>query len=209
MTRSPWKITVFPASRWNGWMLVTGVLMIGAVVVAMLLSPIAPGEKAFWAFWGLAVPFGVASAARYRYVGVATRARELASAEGNKGVGVAFSRGASYVDGSSGPAMPSIEMYSRGVLLATETDIQLWAGREARKPLVVGSLSDIATVESEKKLPGLGFAPLLTLTFTHGLVIELVVVRGVWTDMFGPSTTYLGRVAEALRAKSSAAAPVP
>ncbi|WP_162924945.1 hypothetical protein [Mycetocola zhujimingii] len=183
--------------------------MIDAVVVAMLLSPMAPGEKAFWAFWGLVVPFGVALAARHRYASVAAWARELVSTEGNEAVGVAFSRGASYVDGSSAPATPSIEMYSRGVLLATETELQLWAGPEARKPLVVGPLTDIVTVGCERKLPGLGFAPLLTLTFTDGLVIELVVVRGVWTDMFGPSTTHLGRVVEALRAKISPAAPVP
>lgn len=209
MTRSPWKITVLPEPRWNGWMLVTGVLMIDAVVVAMLLSPMALGEKIFWAFWGLAVPFGVALAARYRYAGVAAWARELASTEENEAVGVAFSRGASYVDGSSGPAKPSIEMYSRGALLATETDIQLWAGPEAEKPSVVRPLSDIATVGREKKLPGLGFAPLLSLTFTDGLVIELVAVRGVWTDMFGPSTTHLRGVVEALRAKTSPAGAVP
>lgn len=198
-------------------MLATFVLMMEALYVAIFLfSSVTLEERIFWALVALVFPFACALAARQRYASVAAWARELTSADGNEAVGVGFSRGASYVDGSTAPAKPSIDVYSRGVLLATQTDIQLWSGPirrwsgpKAESPSVVRPLRDIATVDCERKFPGLGFAPILSLTFTDGLVIELVVVRGVWTDMFGPSTTHLRGVVEAFRAKGSPAGAVP
>ncbi|AWB85507.1 hypothetical protein [Mycetocola zhujimingii] len=208
MSRSAWKIAVFPESRWNGWLLAAFVLIMEPLFVVAFLSRETLGERIFWAAFALAFPPAMVLIRMNRYAGVVARARELASAEGSEAVSVGFARAASYVNGSPAPAKPWVDVYSRGALVATETEIQMWAGPEAKKPSVVRPLSDLVTAEVEKKFPGLGFAPILSLTFADGLVIELVVLQGMWTDMFGPTTPHLGRVVEALRAKSSPPGPV-
>jgi hypothetical protein len=201
MTRSPWKITVLPEPRWAGWLLVIGVLIIDGVIAAMLFSTpqMTLAERVFWIVFAVAVPVAVVLAATYRFAGVATRAKDLANSHGQSSVSIGFARAAKYV-ATPGENSP-IDVFSSGVLLAAGDAIQLLVGTEAGKPDLVRPLREVASVDGIRVFPGLGFAPLLSVTFTDDVVLEMVVVHGRWTDMFGPTWAQIRQLVDALRAR--------
>jgi hypothetical protein len=195
--RKTWRINVVPEARWYSGMILAGWLVIVAVAVGALTVTqrgfgTDDADRVFWISVLIAavVAMGATAVVRIRFVdGLSGRGRTPKHAAA-WGVG----RAAIWEESEGKVIAGTARTFGNATLRLDDQTLELDGGQTVTS----WQLREIQAVEVLRVIPGLGFAPVISIRTVSGHCAQFVLLFGNVAGLFGGRTREIRAAAETI-----------